>query len=67
MNEELARLKTEMKSLIEAKNTTETYRDRGQKVLNKLESFSKTPINEEMVKDVFYIQDLIAEFNKNED
>ena len=67
MNEELGRLKTEMKSLIETNNVSETYKQRGQRVLNKLESFSKTPINEEMVKDVFYIQDLIAEFNKDED
>ena len=67
MNEELGRLKTEMKSLIETNNVSETYKQRGQRVLIKLESFSKTPINEEMVKDVFYIQDLIAEFNKDED
>tara|TARA_B100000131_G_scaffold28022_1_gene26500 strand:- start:488 stop:1303 length:816 start_codon:yes stop_codon:yes gene_type:complete len=67
MNEELGRLKKEMASLIEADNVSEVYKERGSKVLNKLEQFSKTPINEEMVKDVFYIQDLIAEFNKNED
>jgi len=67
MNEELGRLKSKMESLIETDNVSESYKTRGQKVLNKLEEFSKTPINEEMVKDVFYIQDLIAEFNKNED
>tara|TARA_Y100000034_G_scaffold117396_1_gene156775 strand:+ start:281 stop:1096 length:816 start_codon:yes stop_codon:yes gene_type:complete len=67
MNEELGRLKKEMVSLIEADNVSEAYKERGQKVLNKLDAFSCTPINEEMVKDVFYIQDLIAEFNKNED
>jgi hypothetical protein len=67
MNEELGRLKNEMAFLLEADNVSETYKQRGQKVLNKLDTFSCTPINEEMVKDVFYIQDLIAEFNKNED
>ena len=67
MNEELGRLKSEMKSLVETEGVSEIYRERGTKVLSKLEDFSKTPINEEMVKDVFYIQDLIAEFNKNED
>tara|TARA_B100000131_G_scaffold310092_1_gene341364 strand:+ start:380 stop:1195 length:816 start_codon:yes stop_codon:yes gene_type:complete len=67
MNEELGRLKKEMTSLIEANNVSEKYKERGGKVLSKLEEFSKTPINEEMVKDVFYIQDLIAEFSRNED
>ena len=67
MNEELGRLKKEMVFLIEADNVSAVYKQRGQKVLNKLDAFSSTPINEEMVKDVFYIQDLIAEFNKNED
>ena len=67
MNEELGRLKSEMKSLVETEGVSEVYKERGAKVLSKLEDFSKTPINEEMVKDVFYIQDLIAEFNKNED
>jgi len=67
MNEELGRLKKEMTSLIEADNVSEIYKQRGQKVLNKLDTFSRTPVNEEMVKDVFYIQDLIVEFNKNED
>ena len=65
MNEELGRLKKEMVSLIEADGVSETYRLRGQKVLNKLDAFSCTPINEEMVKDIFYIQDLIVEINKN--
>ena len=67
MNEELGRLKKEMTSLIETDTVTETYKQRGQKVLDKLDAFSCTPINEEMVKDVFYIQDLIAEFKKDED
>ena len=48
----------------EAKETILALSDIPEKVLNKLEDFSKTPINEEMVKDVFYIQDLVEEVKK---
>jgi hypothetical protein len=65
MNEELGRLKEEMQLIIESPNATEVYKERGNKVLLKLEQFSQTPITEEMVKDIFYIQDLIGEINKN--
>jgi len=61
MNEELGRLKGEIERLSET-----SYGDKLNKVKQKLENFSKNPINESMVKDVFYIQDLIAEINKNE-
>jgi hypothetical protein len=33
-------------------------------VLSKLDSYSKKPITEEMVKELFYIQDLVSEVNK---
>ena len=61
MNEELGRLKGQIQILSET-----TYGDKLLKVKEKLEDFSKQPITEDMVKDVFYIQDLIAEINKNE-
>tara|TARA_R110000824_G_scaffold105821_4_gene250315 strand:- start:1826 stop:2635 length:810 start_codon:yes stop_codon:yes gene_type:complete len=61
MNEELGRLKNQIQVLSETK-----YGSKLLKVKEKLESFSKQPITETMVKDVFYIQDLVAEINKNE-
>ena len=59
LNEELGRLKNEIQALSET-----SYGDKLLKVEEKLESFSKKPISENMVKDVFYIQDLIAEISK---
>ena len=61
MNEELGRLKSEIERLSET-----SYGDKLLQVKTKLDDFSKQVINESMVKDVFYIQDLIAEINKNE-
>ena len=61
MNEELGRLKDEIERLSKT-----SYGDKLLQVRNKLDQFSKQAINESMVKDVFYIQDLIAEINKNE-
>ena len=36
------------------------------KVKAKLDNYTKTPINQQMVEEIFYIQDLIAEVSKNE-
>jgi len=65
MNEELGRLKKEMKSLIESDRVSKSHKGRGQQVLSKLDSFSNVPITEQMVQDVFYIQDLVGEISKN--
>ena len=65
MNEEIGRLKQQMKIIIESPDSPNIYREQGAKVIDKLEQFVQTPINEEMVKDIFYIQDLIGEINKN--
>jgi hypothetical protein len=65
MNEELGRLKREMQLIIESPTASDVYKQRGNKVLEKLEQFAETPISEDMVKDIFYIQDLIGEINKN--
>ena len=59
MNEELGRLKEEIASL----DKTE-YSDKLAAVSERITSYEKTPLNEEMVKEVFYIQDLIAEIKK---
>jgi hypothetical protein len=61
LNEELGRLKDQIETLSET-----SYGEKLLKVKQKLENFSNQAINESMVKDIFYIQDLIAEINKNE-
>ena len=59
LNDEIGRLKKEIKE-----NNSEQYSEKMQKVHEKLESFSRIPITEEIVKEVFYIQDLIYEVFK---
>ena len=59
MNEELGRLKDEVASLSES-----LYADKLKQVGDRLESYSRVPLTEEIVKEVFYIQDLIAEIKK---
>jgi hypothetical protein len=59
MNEELGRLKGEIQSLSDT-----GYGEKLKMVNEKIESYSKVPLTEEMVKEVFYIQDLIAEIKK---
>ncbi len=60
MNEELGRLKEECDRLSEGK-----WANKISKVRKKLEEFKNTPLTEQIVKDVFYIQDLLSEINKN--
>ena len=60
MNEELGRLKNQIDNLSET-----SYKEKLDQVKVKLDSYSQTPLTEEIVKEVFYIQDLIAEI-KNE-
>ena len=66
MNEEILRLKNDIGNLmlIEEKSKNNTLSAKLERVLIKLNDFSKKPINEQMVKDVFYIQDLIQEVKK---
>jgi hypothetical protein len=59
MNEELGRLKEEIGSLSDTKHAEKLAM-----VNEKIDSYSKTPLTEEIVKEVFYIQDLIAEIKK---
>jgi hypothetical protein len=59
LNEEIGRLKKEIKE-----NDAGVYQENMLKVYEKLESFSKHPVSEDMVREVFYIQDLIYEVLK---
>ena len=61
MNEEIGRLKEKVTLLSET-----IYKEKLDKVKQKLESFSRKPIDKKMVEDIFYIQDLVAEISKNE-
>ena len=66
LNEEVGRLKILLKEVI-GRNSTKSKPQRlenTKKVLQKLESFSKTKITESLVRDVFYIQDLAHEVSK---
>ena len=67
LNEELATIKQNVAKCLEnpkIKNNN-VYYENMKKVSQKLNSFAQTPITEKMVKEVFYIQDLIAEINPN--
>ena len=59
MNEELGRLKEEIQQLQES-----PYADKLSVVNEKINSYTKVPLSEEIVREVFYIQDLIAEIKK---
>ena len=66
LNEEISRLKKEIGILTETQKNVknDAISSKLERVLLKLQSFSKQPITEEVVKDVFYIQDLIREVKK---
>jgi len=66
LNEEISRLKETLSECTKNEKIAqnEAFLAKTEQVLSKLEEFKKTPISEDMVKDVFYIQDLIAEVTK---
>ena len=65
LNEEIGRLKTELNESIQNRKLPPHIVERSQKVVERLDDFSKTPITEQVVHDVFYIQDLVGEITKN--
>jgi hypothetical protein len=64
LNEEIGRLKNAVQQQIIEGSTTPNS-ENFKKVKDKLDNYSKTPINQQMVEEIFYIQDLIAEVSKN--
>jgi len=66
LNEEISRLKKEIGILTETQKNAKksTILSKLERVLSKLESFSSKPITEQLVRDVFYIQDLVEEVKK---
>jgi len=64
LNEEIGRLKSAVEQqIIESHN--DAKKENFKKVKTKLDNYTQTPINQQMVEEVFYIQDLIAEVSKN--
>ena len=66
MNEEVGRLKQKINTLLVKSSFSDDYNEKFNKILEKLNSFSSKKIDESMVQDTFYIQDLLAEVSKNE-
>ncbi len=66
LNEEISRLKNEIGLLTETQKNSKNgaLLSKLERVCDKLESFSNNPITEQLVKDVFYIQDLVEEVKK---
>ena len=67
MNEEVGRLKQKINTLLVKSSFSDDYNQKFNKILNKLDGFSAKKIDENMVRDTFYIQDLLAEVLKDED
>ena len=66
MNEEVGRLKEKINTLLVKSSFSDDYNQKFNKILEKLNDFSNRRIDENMVQDTFYIQDLLAEVSKNE-
>lgn len=66
MNEEVGRLKSALEDTLsdEVIKENKEYSNNLNRVVQKLDSFKDNPINEEMVRSLFYIQDLVAEVTK---
>ena len=61
VNEEIVRLK----QILESNMKDSLYEDKFKAVLHKLNDFSASPVNERMVKEIFYLQELAHEVSKN--
>ena len=64
LNEEIGRLKEEVSSYI-TNDSSNALNENFKKVKAKLDSYSKQPLSEKSVEEIFYIQDLIAEVKRN--
>ncbi len=64
LNEEIGRLKDAVQQRI-VEETKWSTRENFKKVKVKLDNYAQTPINQQIVEEIFYIQDLIAEVSKN--
>ena len=65
LNEEIGRLKNALQQRI-VEGSNDPYNENFKKVYDKLDNYKKAPLNEQIVEEIFYIQDLIAEVSKND-
>jgi TRAP-type mannitol/chloroaromatic compound transport system substrate-binding protein len=65
LNEEIGRLKNAVQQRI-VEGTNDPRSENFKKVYAKLDNYKKQPLNEQIVEEIFYIQDLIAEVSKND-
>ena len=65
LNEEIGRLRKAVQLQL-SEGLSNPNNENFKKVIVKLDSYTKEPINQRMVEEVFYIQDLIAEVTKND-
>lgn len=65
LNEEIGRLKSAVQQRI-VEGSNDPHSENFKKVKVKLDNYAQTPINQQMVEEIFYIQDLIAEVSKND-
>jgi len=65
MNEEIRRLKEKINTLVDKSTISDDYKSKFLQISEKLDSFSKRQIDETMVRDIFYLQDLIVEVSRD--
>jgi hypothetical protein len=67
LNEEISRLISEISKCTNNPQIVENkaFLSNTERVLKQLESYSKKELSEDIVKEIFYIQDLVVEINKN--
>ena len=64
LNEEIGRLKNAVDAEI-VEGTNVALNENFQKVRAKLDNYTQTPLNQQIIEEIFYIQDLIAEVKRN--
>ena len=64
LNEEIGRLKNAVAQQI-VEGLSSPNNENFKKVKAKLDNYAQTPINQQIVEEIFYIQDLIAEVSRN--
>jgi len=66
LNEEIGRLKNAVNAVI-VESTDQANIENFKKVAAKLDSYAQTPINQKIVEEIFYIQDLMSEVIRDVD
>ena len=64
LNNEIGRLKEAVDTEI-VEGTNEALTENFKKVRTKLDNYAKRPLNEAVIEEIFYIQDLLAEVKRN--